>query len=342
MLKLSIVIVNYKTAALVKQCIESIYDFEKELSIEIIVVDNCSNDNVKEILDSFINENISYIQMGYNSGFSRANNAGMKIAKGEYILLLNSDTYLTKANTLKNTLEFLKTKTKKDVLAPVLLHQDLSYQCSARNWYFGWKDLLYANPFFIYFTRNNFDFRQERNAKDKKLHEHTGEVKWINGAFQMFHHSIITEFKLYYDNDFFLYGEDVEWAYRINKNGGRFYLLHSESLIHLGSASSENLNMLKTAQIELSNWLFIKKSFGRLYFIIYIFLDFLNMFIDEIFWRVKTKGGEETIQNKKIRKIKKHLYSKYWWQILNNNNKTSDLKFNVYENDKKFIQTQTN
>ena len=112
MKRVSIITVNFNHSHVTDELLDSIRKNNRYANIEIIVVDNCSNDNAKEILDSFINENISYIQMGYNSGFSRAKNAGMKIAKGDYFLLLNSDTYLTKANTLKNTLEFLKTKTK--------------------------------------------------------------------------------------------------------------------------------------------------------------------------------------------------------------------------------------
>ena len=101
MIDLSIIIVNYKSQHLITQCVQSIVDNETMLNYEIIVVDNNSRDDsesrLKEICPDLI-----WIQMGYNSGFGRANNEGIKQALGNHILILNSDCIVSKRNILSS------------------------------------------------------------------------------------------------------------------------------------------------------------------------------------------------------------------------------------------------
>ena len=86
--ELSIVIVNYKNQDLILGCVRSIVEFEHDMDIEIIVVDNNSNDESEAKLRE-IYPNLKWIQMGYNSGFGRANNVGIKTATGEYLSLIH-------------------------------------------------------------------------------------------------------------------------------------------------------------------------------------------------------------------------------------------------------------
>src|SRR5689334_14593507 len=92
-MKLSIIIVNYKTTQLVLDCIRTMYEFGTE-DMEIIVVDNLSGDDTEPTLQHHFPA-VRFLQMGYNSGFARANNAGIKISSGENVLLLNPDTLVT-------------------------------------------------------------------------------------------------------------------------------------------------------------------------------------------------------------------------------------------------------
>ena len=91
-MNISIIIVNYNTREVTKQCLDSIFKWTKDVSFEVIVVDNNSHDGSKEMLASY--PNIKYVQSGGNLGFGKANNLGYKFSSGRYILLLNSDTYL--------------------------------------------------------------------------------------------------------------------------------------------------------------------------------------------------------------------------------------------------------
>ncbi|MBR7035832.1 MAG: glycosyltransferase, partial [Bacteroidales bacterium] len=92
-MQVSVIIVNYKNPPLILQCVKSILQYEKTVDYEIIVVDNDSQDDTEQQLRA-ICPNLKWIQMGYNSGFGRANNAGTRIAKGDFILFLNADTIL--------------------------------------------------------------------------------------------------------------------------------------------------------------------------------------------------------------------------------------------------------
>src|ERR1700741_5349171 len=90
---LSIIIINYKSTQLVLDCLDSVYQQTHQHSFEIIIVDNDSKDDCKEkVLAKY--PAIRWIQMDYNAGFARANNAGFAIAQGEHILLLNADTII--------------------------------------------------------------------------------------------------------------------------------------------------------------------------------------------------------------------------------------------------------
>ena len=91
MVDVSIIIINYKSAQLVLDCVASVYQQTQQYNFEIILVDNNSQDDCEERVLSEYKE-VRWLQMGYNAGLARANNAGIEIAKGEYVLLLNADT----------------------------------------------------------------------------------------------------------------------------------------------------------------------------------------------------------------------------------------------------------
>ena len=90
---LSIVIVNYKSESLILDCLRSIYKYTKDISYEVIVIDNSFiKEKNKDVLNEF--PTTIWKDLGYNAGFSIANNEGIKIATGEFILFLNADTLL--------------------------------------------------------------------------------------------------------------------------------------------------------------------------------------------------------------------------------------------------------
>lgn len=271
-MKLSIIIVNYKTADLVLDCLASIYLFET-FAVEIIVVDNNSSDNIEEIVRTTYPE-IIFIQMGYNAGFARANNAAIKIAKGENILLLNSDTInidnaINKCNALLQNSNYL-------AVGVQLLNEDGSPQISGNFIMKGGLNYLLPLPF----VGIALKFVAGLLKVKKPSIEHTNktiEVDWINGAFLMFKRNIIEKVGLL-DEDFFLYAEEAEWCSRIKKQGslcifGKLNVYHLQGESSNGAFGSEgkgyfNIFDKKGFQIILSNFVRIRKQFGLFWFFI--------------------------------------------------------------------------
>ncbi|MEP7253277.1 MAG: glycosyltransferase, partial [Ginsengibacter sp.] len=92
-MSLSIIIVNYKSASLVIDCLRSIFDQNSVLQFELIVVDNDSKDNSNEKIKELFPQ-VTYLEMNYNSGFARANNEAIRRSSGDTVLLLNADTII--------------------------------------------------------------------------------------------------------------------------------------------------------------------------------------------------------------------------------------------------------
>jgi GT2 family glycosyltransferase len=151
--EVSIIIVNFNTKKLIKECLESIFASKTKATFEIIVVDNNSTDGSRDYLKSqnSKSKNLEIILNNDNMGFAKANNLGIKMARGKYILLLNSDTQV-KAGAVDKMLTFAKETKDAGVVAPKLLNSDGSIQESVfpfptigktiRQYWLGEKNLL--------------------------------------------------------------------------------------------------------------------------------------------------------------------------------------------------------
>ncbi len=289
-MRLSIIIVNYKTAQLVLNCLESVHKYNTD-NVEIFVVDNLSNDGLEMLLQNKY-PNVFFIQMGYNAGFARANNAAIKLAIGENILLLNSDTIniedaINKCDKLLRESFFLAAGVQ-------LLNEDGSPQISGNYAMKGGLNYLLPLPFTGVFLKSIANLLKVKKPSIEKS-ENTIEVDWINGAFLMVKKSIIEKAGLL-DEDFFLYAEEAEWCSRIKKNG-RLCIFGELNIFHLQGESSNsafgsegkgyfNLFDKKGLQIILSNFVRIRKQFGLFWFgfdLIFYFLTIPVFFIGTLF-----------------------------------------------------------
>ena len=266
-MKVSVVIVNYKNPHLIVQCIKSIVEHEKIVEYEIIVVDNDSQDDAEQQLRA-ICPNIKWIQMGYNSGFTKANNTGIKVATGDFIFFLNADTILI-GPIFGKMANCLAVAPKIGAVGCRLLNSDKSLQFSYHNGDRFFRKLWWRNPLAIKLgcsRRNEFDkFCIVEN------HNHDHSPRWICGAAIMMRRQDIVSQSLYWDEDFFMYWEDVELCYRIRKSGMKIVYMADPSIIHLGGGGS-NVSVERFAQMETSKLLCIEKTRGRVAAKIYKFL----------------------------------------------------------------------
>ncbi len=286
---LSIIIVNYKSAGLLLDCLERLWQHPAARTFEVIVCDNASGDDSEErVMKRF--PGTVWIQIGENAGFARANNAGIRQAKGEVVLLLNADT-LPDAQVVDECYQRLR---QSDFIAAgvQLLNADGSPQISGMYVMKGGLNYLLPLPILGKVLK-----KLGESARVKKPHvadsETLVEVDWINGAFLMVKQSAIEKAGLL-DPDFFLYAEEAEWCSRLKKTG-RLCIYGDLKVIHLqGETANQEFGSegkgyhslfdRKGLQIMLSNFVRIRKQFGAVWFLVQLlfYLSEIPLFLVSI------------------------------------------------------------
>jgi hypothetical protein len=130
-MSISIIIVNYKVKDLLDKTLSSLFEFNKNIELDVIVVDNDSNDGSEDMVKNKYPQ-VRYVQSGGNLGFAKANNIGYKLAKYDHILLLNPDTEFIEPDSLKKLIEIFDSCENIGAIACKLLNSDGSLQASCR------------------------------------------------------------------------------------------------------------------------------------------------------------------------------------------------------------------
>jgi len=261
-MELSIIIVNYKTLELTSDCIDSIIKSNtKGLDYEIIVVDNASCDGSIEAIQSQFPQ-VKTIINKENQGFSKANNLGIKMAKGEFILLLNSDT-IVELNTLKGAHDFIKDHPYIGALGCKILLPSGKLDAACKrsfptpmNGIYHSLHLDEASPESVRFGAYNLTYVDENK---------TCSIDCIMGAFMMVPRKVIDEVGML-DEDYFMYGEDVDWCYRIKKAGYQVMYYPEVRIFHHKKASGiEKQNPKVVAAFYDSMSIFYNKHYQNKY-----------------------------------------------------------------------------
>ncbi|CAN5160605.1 glycosyltransferase family 2 protein [soil metagenome] len=276
---LSIIIINYKSVGHVLNCVNSIYQETHEHSFEIIIVDNNSEDESEVNIRSKFPDLI-WINSGYNAGFGRANNIGIKAASGKFILLLNADTIILD-NALDKAIRLFEQAPDETVGCGVqLLNPDGSHQISGAYNVKGGLNTLLPFPYLGKLIRT-LGYRFKAKIPSVTSVESVQYVDWIVGAFILVKKEVLSKSGLF-DEDFFMYAEEIEWCSRLKKNG-KLVLFAEPKVIHIGGATSndyyrtgendnsKNLWNKKAKQIIVSLMLRIRKQFGVGYFLLMVF-----------------------------------------------------------------------
>lgn len=273
---LSIIIVNYRSTALIIECIDSIIQYNVDFDFEIIVVDNDSKDDGKEKIVGLFSF-VKWVEMGYNSGFARANNAGMKIAKGDTFLLLNPDT-ISIDNSIHNCYQKLLASTF--IAAGVQqINREGIPQISGNYFVKGGLNHLLPIPYWGNLIRW-IGYKTKSRVPNIQIAKPIEFVDWISGAFLMVKRQAV-ERAGYMDEDFFLYGEEVEWCSRLRKVGA-LCIFGDLRIIHLEGTSINkdqnieekgyyNLYDKKGLQLMVSNHLRVRKQYGVFWFLFLLF-----------------------------------------------------------------------
>lgn len=240
---LSIIIVNYCTYDLTKQTIESIITKNHPFSYEIYVVDNASADGSLESLQkdfSKESENglIKFIASTENKGFAHANNLVMRQISSEYVLLLNSDTMIID-DCLERCLNYMKADDTVGAMGCKVVLPDGKLDKACRRSFpdpnvsfYRMTGLSHIFPKSKRFGRYNLTYLDENEIY---------EVDCLVGAFMLVRAAVIHQVGLL-DETFFMYGEDIDWCYRIKEAGWKIMYYGSAKILHYKGASSKQKN----------------------------------------------------------------------------------------------------
>lgn len=275
-MKLSIIIVNYNTYTLTKQTINSIIKNEHTFNYEIILVDNASSDDSIEKLQTEFN-NISsegilkVIINKSNLGFSKANNIGIKLASGEYILLLNSDTEI-KGDCLEKCICKLEKNRSIGALGckVVLTDNKLDHACKR-----GFPTPKASLYYFLQLHKRNSLKYGQYNASHLTEDE-VGEVDCLTGAFMLMPANILNKLSGL-DEDFFMYGEDIDLCYRIKEAGYKILYYPEAEIIHYKGGSSKKRRTKVIYDFHNAMWIFYKKHYYKQYSLLVTILVYLSI-----------------------------------------------------------------
>lgn len=240
---LSIIIINFNTVSITKECLDSIRKNTKGITYEIIVVDNASTDGSKDMLKKYSRRfGIKVIMNKINRGFGPGNNQGIKISKGDFILLLNTDTIIHD-EVLSKMCSFLKGNKKIGIATCALRNKDGSLQGSGGYfptlfkviaWMFFLEDVPLLDSLIKPFhpVHGQSPFYKGTNIFTKKHQQ-----DWVTGAFMMIRRKVCKQIGSF-DEDYFMYTEEVDYCWRAKKAGWEVWYEPSFSITHLGGASS--------------------------------------------------------------------------------------------------------
>jgi GT2 family glycosyltransferase len=252
----SIIIVNWNTKKLLKDCLVSIYEQTSSIDFEVIVVDNFSSDGSAEMVKAEFPKTI-LIENKENRGFAAANNQAIEIARGKYVLLLNSDTVvLDKA--IEKTLSFADANPGTAAFGCRVLNPDGTVQTTCFMFPSILNMILSSTYLYKLFPGSKFFGREQMTWWDRN---DVREVDVVTGCFILVRRETIEQTGTL-DELFFMYGEETDWCYRMKKNGWKIMFTPAGQIIHYGGQSASKTPVAMTIQLRLSILKFIKKHYG--------------------------------------------------------------------------------
>lgn len=223
---LSVIIINYNTKVLIKQCLASVYGNTKNLSFEVIVVDNASYDGSVRMIRQKFPKTI-LVANKENKGFAKGNNQGIKLSKGKYVLILNPDTIILD-NALEKMVRFIDSQSEVGVVGAKLLYPDGTIQFSCRHFY-NLRTILLRRSILGKIFRNSHLLRY--HLMSDWNHDEIREVDWVFAASLMIRRKILNQVG-YFDERYKMYFEDVDLCYRVKKAGYKIYYYPEAIIIH--------------------------------------------------------------------------------------------------------------
>lgn len=268
---ISIIIVNYNTKQLLFNCLKSIFEKTRDISFEVIVSDNGSTDGSIEMLKEFYPQ-VILLENNKNLGFGTANNKALAFAKGKYIFYLNSDTILLN-NAVKCFFDYWEENDESENLGALgcilqnvdgtqalsggsFLGNDTNIQILKKQLYFIFSTYYKAIKHYLF----GYKLKTIKSANHIELHQEPGFIDSITGADLFLKNNIHAKF----DEKYFMYCEEVDLQYQMEKIGLKRKLISTPKIIHLEGCSS---NKETIEVLDLVSFSKINDTISRLYFL---------------------------------------------------------------------------
>jgi GT2 family glycosyltransferase len=301
---LSIIIVNWNASDLLERCLNSIFVTNSSICQEVIVVDNASSDGSQELLQVQYPQ-VKLVTNQENEGFARANNRGLRLAKGRYHLLLNSDAFVH-PGTLENMVQFMDGNPEAGVAGCRLYYENGTLQPSCTGfptlftelWQVLWLDRLFPKSrIFGQYRMSYWNFDDVR------------EVDSVMGAFMMLRPEAVVEVGLL-DESYFMYSEEVDLCYRMKKAGWKVLFNPDASATHIWGGTSKRIPS-RTSFLRLyqSRIMFFRKHYGSFVAFLYKLVLFLGS-------SLRVAGGIVTFPIMLKKNTFRH--TKNYWALLRN------------------------
>lgn len=258
-LRLSVIIVNWNTSDLLRACLQTLTPYIGHDNCEVIVVDNGSSDaSVAMVEQEF--PAVVLVKSSVNLGFSGGNNLGLRVARGHYLLLLNSDTEVRQPGALWLMCDRMDTNPRIGALGARLLNPDGSVQLSCRS-FPSFKTALFHRKSLLtrFFPRNRYSQQYLLSGTD---HNNPMEVDWVIGACLMTTRVVIEKIGPL-DESFFMYAEDVDWCYRMRQAGYIVEYYPQAEVMHHYEKSAGKAPFKMNLARHKSMWNFYKKHYSK-------------------------------------------------------------------------------
>ena len=254
-MKISVVIVNYKVPNYIHQCLLSIEKAAAMFDTEIFVVDNASEDQSVEMIRKF-HPQVICIENEDNVGFSKANNIAMRKAKGEYLLIINPDTFVSE-NMIEDCVRFMDQHPEVGATGVSMYDSAGKFAPESRR--------AVPRPVTAFYKLIGLCKRFPKSRRFGKYYlgyldrNKPSEIEILSGACMFMRRSAIEKVG-FFDEDYFMYGEDIDLSYRILKAGYKNYYLPVE-IIHYKGESTHKNSFTYVNNFNMSMIIFLKKHF---------------------------------------------------------------------------------
>jgi hypothetical protein len=278
MFDISVIIVNWNTKALLLDCVESLYQTTRKSSLEIIVVDNASADgSVVALRERF--PKVQIIVNEDNLGFAKANNIGIKQAKGLYVCLVNSDVKALDG-VLDKMRTYMESHPEIGALAPKTFFGDMQIQKNCRE--FPTLSNVFCEAFFLNKLFPKIAFFRGRDMV-RCDYDTVMEIEALSGCFLMVRQEVIAQVGLL-DERFFFYSEDVDWCKRIHDAGWKLVHYPEAEAIHFGQGSSDSAPIRFRLEMLKANWQYWRKHKNILECLVFRLIELIGTLGRAVAW----------------------------------------------------------